>query len=96
MVYKCKDQVELAEKIDDWFINVIVNRFNYKGKIGELQGAEGKELRKFFKLKKIRIVLEGNKEKENDRFIIEHKYKPKYVLVVDYKNLEFWEEKSNE
>ena len=92
MESKFKNEQELANGADKWFEDVIFNRFNYKGNPEDINDPQGKNIKKFLKLKKIHISVEANEEKGIDKIIINHKFKPKYVLIIDYKNLTLKEE----
>lgn len=83
---------ELCKKVDDWFDDVMVNRFHFNGDI-----TKEKDIKKFLKTKKIRIyvVFEGP-NKEIERYCIEHKHKLKYVGVLNKKDFTFSEEDVND
>lgn len=87
-----KNLEDLFKRVDEWFDDVMINRFHFKGDI-----TKEKDIKKFLKIKKIRIYVEfkGTNE-EIERYCIEHKYKLKYVGVINKKDFTFSEEDVND
>ena len=84
-----KNLEDLSKRVDEWFDDVMINRFHFKGDI-----TKEKDVKKFLKIKKIRLYAVFNNE--IDRFCIEHKNKLKYVGVMNKKDFTFSEEDVND
>ena len=80
-----KNLEELFKRVDEWFDDLMINKFHFKGDI-----TKEKDIKKFLKTKKISITAERDiNNQEKYTYIITYKYKPKYKLVVDEKEMTF-------
>ena len=86
---KFENKEALTEYVDLWFDALMRNTFHYKGDLNK-----EKDIKKFLKIKKISITAERDvKEQDKFTYIILHKYKEKYRIVVDEEQMTFEETK---
>ena len=77
---------ELYKRVDELFDDVMVNRFHFKGDI-----TKEKDVKKFLKIKKIRVYINYHDAKTMEHYCIEHKNKLKYIGIADTKEFVFTE-----
>ena len=81
-----KSEKTLNNAVDKWFMDIVVNKFHFKGDINNEE-----EIKKFLKIKKIHIVSERNPKHNTETILLHHisNNKIKYECNIDYINLTF-------